>query len=79
MSSPSTPHPALPHDITLQPSALNWWPSYLCFSSRRHSFQLCWPGGRPVRVLSLHRAFVFDGYNRIAEIRYFIKKRRVFV
>lgn len=32
-----------------------------------------------MHVLSLHRAFVFDGYNRIAEMRYFIKKRRLFV
>lgn len=32
-----------------------------------------------MHVLSLHRDFVFDGYNQIAEMRYFIKKRRVFV
>lgn len=33
-------------------------------------FPLCWPGGHPVHVLSLHRTFVFDAYNRIAEMRY---------
>lgn len=70
VSSPSTP----PHDITLHPSALNWWPSYLCICSYRRSFQICWPEGCPVHVLCLRGAFVFDGYNRIAEMRYFIKK-----
>lgn len=39
--SPSTPHPALPHDVTPHPSALNCWPSYLCFSSLLARRLLC--------------------------------------